>query len=68
MNKESRPARRLPSEHPALRVPKREDVHAGQRAWRREVAGLSDDELIRCVRGLVSVDRAVAACRRNTST
>jgi len=36
----------------------------GQRAWRRTVNHLSDDDLIRVVRGMSQVDRAVENCRR----
>jgi hypothetical protein len=60
MNEESRPARRLPN-HDLREQPTR---LGGCRAWRREINRLPDDELIRVVRGMVSVDHAVNTYRR----
>jgi len=37
----------------------------GQRAWRREVNRLPDDESIRVVRAMAQVDRAVNGFRKN---
>ena len=36
----------------------------GQRAWNREVARLNDAEVMRVVRSMVEVDRAVADYRK----
>jgi hypothetical protein len=60
MNERSRPARRLPDNDTAS---DRSGI-GGQRAWRREVRQLSDEELQQIARGLAQVDRAVENCRR----
>jgi hypothetical protein len=62
MNEESRPARRLPNNSTAR---KSSGGVGGARAWRRVVARMDDDELIRVARGFNAVDRAVAGFRKN---
>jgi hypothetical protein len=59
MNEESRPARRLPDLHAA----RDRSGTGGWPAWRREVNRLPDEELIRVVRAMASVDKAVAGFR-----
>jgi hypothetical protein len=39
----------------------------GQRAWEREVRALSDEDLIRCVRAQVAVERAVSTYRKGAA-
>jgi hypothetical protein len=39
----------------------------GNRNWRREINRLPDDDLLRVVRGMVSVDRAVDGFRRRAA-
>jgi hypothetical protein len=64
-NEESHPARWLPGNssvyEPSGRI-------GGGRAWAREVRNFSDEELLRCVRAQVAVDRAVNTYRSSAAT
>ena len=65
MNGESRPARRLPHNSNAACEP---SERVGDRlAWSRVVRGLSDEELVDCVRAQVAVERAVIAYRTSAA-
>ena len=57
-----------PPERPAdtVTAPQTTDT-GGRRAWRREVGRLNDDELMRVVRGIASVYRAVAGYRKRAA-
>jgi hypothetical protein len=65
VNERSRPARRLPKN---ITASESSGCCGGQRAWEREVRTLSDEELIRCVRAMVAVDRAVNTYRRHAAS
>jgi hypothetical protein len=59
MNEESRPARRLPNDHPAS-----ESSRSVGRRWWEHPEDLSDSELMLIVRSMVAVDQAVDRVRR----
>jgi hypothetical protein len=60
MNEESRPARRLPD----LYITAADSNRQTGRRWWEHPEDLSDDELMRVVRSIAAVDRAVDRRRR----